>query len=85
MLARDRYALWTGRVEGSAQAPVRRGGRRAGHGQAVETSTLLRLRLDQPRTLQLGGIPIEREQFEPMTPVVAVNQSIHEPGRRFLL
>ncbi len=43
------------------------------------------LRLDQPRTLQLGGIPIEREQFEPMTPVVAVNQSIHEPGRRFLL
>jgi len=41
--------------------------------------------IDQPRALQLGGIPIEREQLEPMTPVVAVNQSIHEPWRGLLV
>ena len=37
-------------------------------------ATRFRLRLDQPRTVQLGGIPIEREQLDPMTPVVVVNR-----------
>ena len=72
---------------GALRVPPRRRFGEAG-GELVTTgrveSTLLRLRLDRPRTLQVGGIPIEGEQFEPMTPVVAVNQSIHEPGRRFL-